>query len=94
MLTNDKTPPTSAADRAALYRERRSEGIFVARVEVDREDVNSLIEYGLLDRDNSADRREVGEAIELLLLALFEGAVGIDAGWLEENGTREESASA
>ncbi len=94
MSMTDTTSPTSSADRARRYRERKSEGRHVARVEVDREDVNSLIEYGLLDRDNSADRREVGEAIELLLLALFEGAVGIDAGWLEENGTREEAASA
>ena len=94
MYTNDKTSPSSAADRARLYRDRKSAGIIVARVEVDREDVNSLIEYGLLDRDNSADRREVGEAIELLLLALFEGAVGIDSEWYEDNSDEEEAVSA
>ncbi len=85
MYTNDKTSPTSAADRARLYRERRGEGVKVIPVEVDREDVNSLIEYGLLKSQNSADRGEIGEAIELVLLALYEGAVGFDSDWFEVN---------
>ena len=85
MLTNDTTSPSSAADRAHEYRRRRAEGIIVVPVEVDPEDVNSLVEYGLLDRQNSADRGEIGEAIELVLLALYEGAVGFDSDWFEAN---------
>ena len=85
MSMNDATYSTSAADRARLYRERKSVGIIVVPVEVDREDVNSLVEYGLLKPQNSADRREIGEALELVLAALYEGAIGFDFGWFEAN---------
>ncbi len=94
MLMNDKTAPSSAADRAHEYRRRRAEGIIVVPVEVDREDVNSLIGYGLLKSQNSADRGEIGEAIELVLLALYEGAVGFDSDWFEVNIGQTKSASA
>ena len=94
MLTNDATSPSSAADRAHEYRRRRAEGIIVVPLEVDREDVNSLIEYGLLDRRKSADRREVGEAIEKLLRALYEGAVGIDSDFYEDDGDEADAVSA
>ena len=94
MLTNDTTSPSSAADRARLYRERKSEGIKIIRIEVDREDVNSLVEYGLLKPQNSADRGEIGEAIELVLLALYEGAVGFDSDWFEANIDQTKSTSA
>ncbi len=94
MLTNDTTSPTSAANRARCYRQRKSEGIKIIRIEVDPEDVNSLVEYGLLDRQNSADRGEIGEAIELVLLALYEGAVGFDSDWFEAHVNQTKSASA
>ena len=63
MLTNDKTPPTSAADRAALYRERRSEGIHVAGVEVGPEDIEALVREGFLEPGKSGDRAAISEAI-------------------------------
>ena len=49
--------------------------------------------YGsLLKPQNSADRREVGEALELLLLALYEGAVGIDSDWYQDLSDEAEGA--
>ncbi len=64
MLTNDATPPSSAADRARRYRERKSEGLHVARVEVGPEDIEALVREGLLEPGESSDRAAISEAIE------------------------------
>ena len=82
MLTNDATSQT-AADRAARYRERRSEGIHVARVEVGPEDIETLVREGLLEPGESGDRAAISEAIEWLLLALSEHAIEIDPIWFK-----------
>ena len=75
---NNATSPSSGADRASLYRRRRSEGRHVARVEVGREDIEALVVEGLLEPGKSGDRAAIGEAIELVLFALSQGAASID----------------
>ena len=94
MYTNDKTSPTSAADRARRYRERLREGLHVARVEVGPEDIQALVREGLLEPGKSGDRAAISEAIERLLLALSEYAVDIDPEWFEYHNDDEEGASA
>ncbi len=83
MLTNDATSPSSAAERARRYRERKSEGLHVARVEVGPEDIEALVSEGLLGLGKSANRREISKAIERLLLALSENAIDIVPEWFE-----------
>ena len=93
MLTNDATPPNSAADRARLYRERKSEGLHVARVEIGPEDIEALVREGLLELGKSGDRAAISEASERLLLALSEYAVDIDPEWFKYQNDDEEGAS-
>ncbi len=78
MSMNDATSPTSGADRARLYRKRRSEGRHVARVEVGPEDIEALVENCLLDPGDVADRAAITESIEVLLYVLRENAIEID----------------
>ena len=83
MPMNNETSPTSSADRARQYRERKSEGRHVARVEVGPEDIEALVSEGLLGLGKSANRREISKAIERLLLALSENAIDIVPEWFE-----------
>ena len=69
---------SSGADRASLYRQRKSEGRHVARVEVGPEEIEALVVEGLLAAGDVGDRAAIREALELLLYALSEGAVEID----------------
>ena len=78
MPMNDKTSPSSAAERARLYRERRSEGRHVARVEVGPEDTAALVDNYLLDPGDVADRDAISLALGSMLFALSEGAIEID----------------
>lgn len=94
MLMTKATSSLSGADRARRYRERQQAGLIVVSVEVAPEDLTALIEYGLLEPQNSADRSEVGEAIETLLCALCESAVDIDSQWYADVVDGEEGVSA
>lgn len=94
MLTNDKTAPSNAADRARRYRERKSEGLRVARVEVGLEDIEALVREGLLEPGKLGDRAAISEAIERLLLALAEYGADVDPEWLLCQSNEEEAASA
>ncbi len=78
MSMNDATTPSSSADRARLYRERKSEGVIVVPVEVGPDIAKALTSNFLLDPQDSANRREIGEVIELLLYVLRENAIEID----------------
>ncbi len=78
MPMNDKTSPSSAAERARLYRERRSEGRHVARVEVGPEDIAALVDNCLLYPGDVGDRAAVNEALGTMLYALSEGAIAVD----------------
>ncbi len=78
MSMNDATSPSSNADRARLYRERRSEGRHVSRVEVGPEDIAALVDNCLLDPGDVADRDAISEALGTMLYALSEGAIAVD----------------
>ena len=78
MSMNDATSPTSSAERARLYRERRSEGRHVSRVEVGPEDIAALVDNYLLDPGDVADRDAISLALGSMLFALSEGAIEID----------------
>ena len=78
MQTPNMTSPSSGADRASLYRQRRAAGCYVVRVEVCPADVEGLVNEGLLEPGESGDRAALGEAIETLLFGLSEGAIKID----------------
>ena len=94
MSMTDATSPTSSADRSRRYRERISEGLHVARVEVGPEDIEALVSEGLLGLGKSANRREISKAIERLLLALSENAIDIVPEWFEYQNDEEEAVSA
>ena len=93
MHTNDETTPSSAAARARLYRQRKSEGLHVARVEVGPEDIEALVREGLLEPGKSSDRAAISEAIEWLLLALSEYGADVDPEWIEYQNDDEEAVS-
>ena len=78
MSMNDKTSPSSAADRARLYRNRRSEGRHVARIEVGPEEIEALVANSLLAAEKVGDRVAINAALDDLLYVLSEGAVEID----------------
>ncbi len=80
MQMNHAASSSSGADRASLYRRRRAEGRHVARVEVGPENIEALVVEGLLEPGKSGDRAAIGEAIEVLLFALSEGALE----WVDE----------
>ena len=80
MQTTPATTSSSGADRARLYRKRRSEGRHVARIEVGAEEIEALVANSLLAAEKVGDRVAINEALEDLLYILSEGAVEIDWG--------------
>ncbi len=54
---------TSAAERQRRHRERRRQGVFVARVLVSYEMLEALIDQGDVNEANFSDPDHVGEAI-------------------------------
>ncbi len=54
---------TPAAERQRRHRERRRQGVFVARVLVTCEMVQALVDQGDMDETNSSDLDCVGNAI-------------------------------
>ena len=78
MSMTNATSPSSAAERARLYRERRSEGRHVAHVEIGPEEIEALVENCLLDPGDVADLAAVNEALGTMLYALSEGAIAVD----------------
>ena len=65
--------PTPAAQRMALYRDRRARGATIVRVEVGQEAVRALLNAGRLDYrldgdDNAQiDKVDVSEAVSVLI---------------------------
>ncbi len=57
------TAPSLAARRQRRHRERRRQGVFVARVLVSFEMLEALIDQGDVDEANSSDLDCVGRAI-------------------------------
>ena len=78
MQTTNATSRSTAADRTRVYRQRRAEGRHVASVEVGREEIEALVENGLLDAGDVADRDAISLALGSMLFALSEGAIEID----------------
>ena len=78
MQMTDATSPSTGADRARLYRQRRAEGRHVASVEVGPGEIEALIENSLLAAEKVGDRVAINAALDDLLYALSEGAVEID----------------
>ncbi len=78
MSMNDATSPSRSADRARLYRKRRSEGRHVARVEIGPEEIEALVANSLLAAEKVGDRVAINAALDDLLYVLSEGAVEID----------------
>ena len=59
----DDAAPTPAAERQRRFRERRRHGVFVARVLVNSEMVQALVDQGDVDEAKSSDLDCVGKAI-------------------------------
>ena len=70
---------TSSADRSRRYRQRQREGWRVVKLPVHDEYVDALVDHHFLAEGDADDREKVGEAIDLLLFCLAEGAVEINA---------------
>ena len=54
--------PSSAALRSKRYRERRRDGVIVVTLEVFGEDIETLVELGLLKEDEQGDRGKIASA--------------------------------
>ena len=76
----DRPVYSFTADRARRYRQRRREGKFLIRVEVDKEVAAGLARYGLVDE--IAYRNEIASAIELVLDAISKHKISFDLEWV------------
>ena len=70
--------PSSAALRSKRYRERRRDGILIAPVAVYEEDLDFLVQTGIIEDCDRADRAKIGKAVEELLTWLGAGAFILD----------------
>ena len=91
MLMSNPPAPSSGAERARRHRERRRKGRIVVPVEVAPEDLNALCDNFLLESKDLADRGAIGRSIELILLALSEGAFEIDFDHFLDDGDKAEA---
>ncbi len=78
-------PSTSSAcfRRLAALFFLEPEGVRIIPLEVLDCDVDALVEYGLVDERHIGDRAEIAQGIQLLLFALSQNVIEIDADRLE-----------
>ena len=73
------TNPSPTATRARRYRQRKGAGRIIVQAELSPKALEALFDLGCIaDKADMADREKVGEAVDLLLFAMAEGAVEID----------------
>ena len=70
MMTEHAIAPSSSAERARRYRHRRRHSTVVVPVEVMRNEIEALVEFGLLDEPEVTSRAKISDAVETLLTGL------------------------
>ena len=70
--------PSPSAIRMRRYRERRDRRAVVISLEVDSDTLDALVDHGFLAEADVESRVKVCDAVDILLFALFDGAIEID----------------
>ena len=70
--------PSPAAIRSKRYRERVRDGVLIAPVSVYEEDLDFLVQTGIIEDCDLGDRARIASAIEELLTWLGAGAFILD----------------